>query len=159
MKRIAVELTASTCTLPGAMVGTGMDDASKEKKKEKKRAMKGKKRKRRIKNMLKGNAQVCEVTSRTPTSLLASILLSVLITAAQVRADAAITLCLTLTPNTRDLCGFAWDCVSYLWILGANHTLILSFQMRFFTAWQKSTQDDFSQASTCCLCSYPPVVS
>lgn len=56
----------------------------------------------------KTKKQRCESSFQsTAGSLPASILMSVLIAAAQVRADAAIALFLmTLTPNTRALCGF-----------------------------------------------------
>lgn len=68
----------------------------------------------------------------TAGSLPVSILMSVLIAAAQVRADTAITLFLmTLTPNARVLRGFVCDRVSRLWILTECLAFVWSIQRRF----------------------------
>lgn len=81
----------------------------------------------------KDKKQRCESSSRlTAGSLPASILMSVLIGAAQVRADTAITLFLmTLTPNTTALCGFVCHCASCLWISGRCRAFVWSVQRRF----------------------------
>lgn len=102
-------MTASACTLPGAMVGTGRDEE------RKKKGDRGEEREEK-KDKWKDKKQRCEsMFLLTAGSLPASILMSVLIAAAQVRADTAITLFLmTLTPNTRPLCGFMCDCLSCL---------------------------------------------
>lgn len=101
----------------------GYWDGRGEEEKGRQRGRKGRGRKKR--RSVKTKKQRCESTFQlTAGSLPASILMSVLIAAAQVRADTAITLFLmTLRPNTRALCGFVCDCVSCLWISGGCHTL------------------------------------
>lgn len=73
---------------------------------------------------MKRQKQKCESPFQlTAGSLPASILMSVLIAAAQVRTDTAITLFLmTLTPNTRAPCGFV-----SLWILEGCHTFVCPY--------------------------------
>lgn len=92
----------------------------------------GRKGSARKKEKWKDKKRRCQRTFRlTAGSLPASILMSVLIAAAQVRADTVITLFLmTLKPNTRALCGFVCDCASCLWILEGCLEFVWSVQRR-----------------------------